>query len=80
MKFHMRFWANNKIKLVDTMGGRDFKIFDASGDGLNKQAMVPLSESEGQIVPVEQVGRFLALALTPLSSPSFCNPSLVFFQ
>ena len=77
MKFHMRFWANNKIKLVDTMGGRDFSIFDASGDGLNKSAGVPLSGSEGQIVPVEQVVRFLALPLTPFSSTSFCNPCLL---
>jgi hypothetical protein len=60
MKFHMRFWADNEITVTDTMGGRDFAIFDASEDGLHKQA-VPLSDGAGQIVPVEQVVRFLPL-------------------
>lgn len=54
MHFHMRFWAENPITLVDTMGGRDLEIFDASQDGLNKQP-VPLTVGIGQLVPEEQV-------------------------
>jgi len=37
MKFRMRFWSNNHIDLIDTNGGNDFQIFDASDDSLLKQ-------------------------------------------
>ena len=30
MPFRMRFWSKEKIDLVDTQGGRDWKIFDGS--------------------------------------------------
>ena len=54
MDFHMRLWADKSITVVDTRGGRDFQIYDASLDGLDKQT-VPLSLGVGQILATEDL-------------------------
>ena len=52
MKFRMRFWSNNPIELIDTKGGADFKIFDASGDSISTQD-APL-KAPREVVPEER--------------------------
>jgi len=37
MKFRMRFWSSNPIDLIDTKGGSEWQIFDASLDSLSAQ-------------------------------------------
>ena len=45
MKFRMRFWSNNPIELIDTKGGSEWQVFDASDDALNNQhAPLPMSQ------------------------------------
>lgn len=52
MKFRMRFWSNNPIELIDTKGGADFKIFDASDDSISTQD-APL-KGPREVVPEER--------------------------
>jgi hypothetical protein len=45
MKFRMRFWSNNPIELIDTKGGSEWQLFDASDDALNTQnAPIPMPQ------------------------------------
>ena len=37
MKFRMRFWSNTPIELIDTKGGAEWQIFDASEDSITTQ-------------------------------------------
>jgi len=52
MDFHMRVWADKPISVIDTRGGRDFQIYDASLDGLDKQS-APLSLGVGEALATE---------------------------
>jgi len=48
MKFRMRFWSNNAIELIDTKGGSEWQVFDASDDALNNQN-VPLQMTQARV-------------------------------
>ena len=46
MKFIMQFWSCEKIELIDTSGGTDFKFFDASQDSILCRNTTPPQEVE----------------------------------
>jgi hypothetical protein len=44
----MRFWSNSSIELIDTKGGLEWQIFDASDDAINRQtqtAAIPMVQA-----------------------------------
>jgi len=52
MKARMRFWSSAPVELIDTKGGKDWQVFDASDDAIGGQSQ-PLPQPNVKL-PVEK--------------------------